>query len=565
MATVGDGGEYIAYAITLSHGEVPPLSSAAIARFRADIEPFDPALVSWPLEDQGRRTADGEVEFVHFWLYPSLAAPGVAVMRLLGLDPRHAFTLLNIGLLAAGFLLVVRSVGVSAGVLLFLSPIVWWVNKAHPEPFILSLTAIAFAQWRQRPAVAVACAGLVAAQVAPFAILVPALAIGAAVSRPAVLRGRAFAAGVVAGVLLAAWPALHYLAAFGRVSLVADLIAPHWPSRAEFGVTLLDLNLGLVANWPLLAAVVVLAVVGVARREPRSLLRADVVASVVAAAVLLLSFAQIGNFVHGATPGIIRYAMWLAPLAIPLIAASQEKGSARTLAFAAAASACLSVVAYRPSVAEFAHRPTWIATWVWGHAPNWSRPLPRVFMGSLDPHRVTGPVAPEGCGKILLMGRGESQGMWPRPCPPAPVPAFCSEPGVLCYANRSGRKYTFHRLDDTVDWLKYDPASVWPKAAEPAIRIAMSHVDWWSMAPRDPRRLDASIARVEGATIEYLYVSNDAVFMTVRDVTDGARLVLAPGWRASLTDGETGRVVQPAEASELPAGFRVLIVGVERF
>jgi hypothetical protein len=40
IRTMGDAGEYLAYAVAISHGHAPPLTDDAIAQFRADIAPF---------------------------------------------------------------------------------------------------------------------------------------------------------------------------------------------------------------------------------------------------------------------------------------------------------------------------------------------------------------------------------------------------------------------------------------------------------------------------------------------------------------------------------------------
>ncbi len=47
---MGDGGEYLAYALNLSHGHAPALTDTSIAKIRADIFPFDPELSRWPIE-----------------------------------------------------------------------------------------------------------------------------------------------------------------------------------------------------------------------------------------------------------------------------------------------------------------------------------------------------------------------------------------------------------------------------------------------------------------------------------------------------------------------------------
>ena len=84
-----------------------------------------------------------------------------------------------------------------------------------------------------------------------------------------------------------------------------------------------------------------------------------------------------------------RYALWLAPIGAPLFAAASTSTRWRLLLLVMAIiSVPMSLVAYRPSVPEFAYRPTWIARWVWHHAPGWSRPLPEIFANVLGQHEL---------------------------------------------------------------------------------------------------------------------------------------------------------------------------------
>ena len=470
---MGDGGEYLAYALNLSHGHAPALTDTSIAKIRADIFPFDPELSRWPIEQAGRRSPDGRQDFVHFWLFPALSAPGVAVLRTLGADPRWSFTLINIALLMAASYVVRRWVGWGAAILLLGGPIVWWSNKVHIEAFIVSLMMIAFALWRDRPGLAMICSGLVAAQVPPFAVFVPMLAIATLVRKRDAWRAPSFLAGLGGGVLLACLPAFYYFARFRTPSLLADVAQSHWPTTTELGTVLWDLNLGLVPNWPLLALAAVVAVASAIAAGRRRLLQPDILMAVAGGVVLMLSFPQVGNPMHGATPGIIRYAVWLTPLAIPVLAAATHAAAHRTIVVIALVSSALSLVHYSPSVPEFGHRPTALSLWVWRQAPSLSHPLPEVFARSLEQRGGTLPVSTPGCDKILLVGRGKNQGMWPRPCPPEPVPGQCREPAVRCYANRSGRTYSFVRRRNRSMGCTTIPLRCGRAAARPLSRLCM--------------------------------------------------------------------------------------------
>src|SRR5262249_49284726 len=143
----------------------------------------------------------------------------------------------------------------------------------------------------------------------------------------------------------------------------------------------------------------------------------DLAVTAVVVATLAWSSAQIGNFMSGGTPGILRYGVWLIPLTVPMLQRRVlDARWTRGGALLAIPGAALSLVRDRPSIDEFAGRPSAVALVVWQHAPSASRPLPIVFAGSLGSRTL--PVATADCGKILLVGRGDAQAMWPRTCAP---------------------------------------------------------------------------------------------------------------------------------------------------
>ena len=539
---MGDGGEYLAYALNLSYGHAPALTDASIAQIRAGLAPFDPEVSRWAIDKTGRRSPDGRQDFVHFWLFPALTSPGVAVLRALGADPRWSFTLLNIGLLMAAFYVVWRWVGWGAAFLLLGGPIVWWSNKVHVEVFIVSLMMIALALWRDRPGIALVCAGLVAAQVPSFAVFVPMLAVATLARRRELWRAPSFVGSLCAGLLLAVLPVLYYFSRFRVPSLLAEVAQPHWPSSTELGIVLWDLNLGLVPNWPLLTLAVVVAVASALAAAPRRLLEFDILMVVAGGFALMLSFPQVGNYMHGATPGISRYAVWLTPLAVPLLGVAADPSARLRIGIIAILSSVISVVHYSPSVPEFGHRPTALSLWVWRHAPSLSAPLPEVFARSLEQRGGALPVFTPECDKILLVGRGENQGMWPRPCPPAPVPDRCMEPSARCYANRSGRKYRFRPAPEPVDQLRYDPSSVWPRGGETSVAGVLKQFDWWSMRPVAPDAPGGLIAGAQGVRVEHVFAGDRQYIVILAGAQPDARLHVRAPRRVEgvMIDGETG-------------------------
>ena len=87
--------------------------------------------------------SDGRVDLNHFWFYSMLAAPEVWMLEAVGLNPCYAFTLLNIGLLLIALWVASSRLSWPALMLPFLSPIIWWLDKAHTEIFTFSMLTIA--------------------------------------------------------------------------------------------------------------------------------------------------------------------------------------------------------------------------------------------------------------------------------------------------------------------------------------------------------------------------------------------------------------------------------------
>jgi hypothetical protein len=167
------------------------------------------------------------------------------------------------------------------------------------------------------------------------------------------------------------------------------------------------------------------------------------------AALFLLAFTQAENINSAGTPHPSRYGLWLVPLTIPALAwtwgALLRRGRLQVGALVIAASGVYSAYAYQPRWPEQNLNPTPFAGWLWTHWPALSNPLPEVFaerVSGVD-GRHTLPVATAGCEKVILAGNDRGSVAWPLPCRPAPLPAWCRGPEVLCYANRTSSGYAF--------------------------------------------------------------------------------------------------------------------------
>lgn len=160
---------------------------------------------------------------------------------------------------------------------------------------------------------------------------------------------------------------------------------------------------------------------------------------------LLFAFAQTMNVNHGGTPGMSRYALWLLPLAAPLVDAAYGAASVRwrqALTLCVTASAMWSAIYFAPARGEGFLEPTPLARYQWQHYPDLMDPLPEIFAErTRHQESVNVFAATPSCSKALLQS-----GQWPFPCTPttAPIPPECRPDGVLCYANRTSRGYVFH-------------------------------------------------------------------------------------------------------------------------
>jgi len=497
---VGDGLEYVAMARNLSRGRPPALT----VEERAAVESlFAPAPGALGAPSELLTGPDGRQDFHHFWLYPLLAAPFFGAVAAAGGPPLAGFAAANLLLLALAAAAVHRRAGPGATLVLFAGPLLWWIDKPHPEVLFVSALAAALALAPQRPEWALPVAALAAAQNPVF---LPVLAVG---STWAWLRHRGrpwLWTSLAASWALAAARPLYYLSHLGRTEPLRETVLPHVPGVAELWAVLGDPNLGLFAGWP---ATAVLAVVGVAMAVARlrrpSPATTDVLALGLALAALLVLFTQPGNINHGGTRGMSRYAVWLVPFLVPVLAAL----SARTSAFARAGVAGLGVLSivslfpeYVPARAERYLEPTPLARWLWTRHPGLDRPLPEVFAERAWGYPPLGftPAATAGCEKALVRGDGTPVGRWPLPCAPAEKPEACRAPGALCYADGGPPGYRFSSAPSQPTF-RDEGLQRWHWTGAPSAALAdeMRALPWPDLSLVDPRDEGVFVAARQGA------------------------------------------------------------------
>jgi len=427
--------------------------------------------------------------------------------------------------------------------------ILWWVDKAHSEVFILALLVVAITLLPTRPGVSLAIQGLVGLQNPLFGVTV----------LPSVLwlrgRGRLRESGTRAGLaiaplLLSLGPA-YYLWRVGHPSPLSWTILRHWPGLAELSAVLVDPNLGLLFGWPSLFLAVVVAAIGVASRKTLEAHGDTVILLAGTAAVILVAVTQPGNLNHGATRGVSRYALWLVPLAVPLLVHFDRSARwARGVLLALAAGSLVTGFAeYNPRMGERYVSPTPVAEWLWRHWPGATNPLPEVFAERTAHFEGPGvvPVATVGCEKALLVGDGTPMGAWPLWCRPSDVPQACSVAGAYCYANTIATGYSFVAAPRQPAFDGRSPGAFWWRGSpsDELVRL-LARIPWDALLPADPRKPDALFAGRRGVGRLRARINRDLLLVWIERPREGATISLYPGpnRRAVLIDPRRAVLLQ---------------------
>jgi hypothetical protein len=568
---VGDGAEYVAMAINFTALRGPAIASADLDGLQHAIAEIDSRFADWDMRGSTVASRDRRRDFAHFWIYPLLAAPFVWMARLAGVSPLVAFTAVNVCLLMAALWIAVPRIGPAAAALLFVSPVLWWIDKPHTEVFTFALLAIAFLTMRDRPWWSMAASGLAAAQNPPIALVTVLTAIGHLLRDRRMYRDPRFFAGVLAAGGLCLLQPLYTYARHGTPSLLTLQNSGHTPVWAEIASVPFDPAIGLAAHVPGLMLALIIATVFIVRTGRYQFGMEESIA-LAAAVGFVLAFSQAVNVHHGGTPGLSRYAVWLMPLTIPAFARLNDVTSAqRWLGPIALLSAVASAFMYGPAIPENAREPSLLARYLWTRHPGWNNPLPEVF-AEVSAHQEvrSAPIWTRDCEKVLLIGR-ENAVPFPIPCVPAPVPAECTQEGALCYANRDGKGYRFVRAPGSaVAWAGFifEPDRVWPAGSEPVVRDLLEQAEWWTLHVRSGE--DAALRFARGARVTELHGPSRLVFV-LRDVRPDAEIVVrVPSHvRGTLTDAMTRRVITELEYSgpslapwriAVPSGSSLLIL-----
>jgi len=437
---VGDGGEYVAMALNLARTGSPSFTRDDIDRVEAELRSIGSGFEIVRLTMPGLEGRDGRQEMPHFWLYSATAAPFVVLAETAGIHVNHAFTLVNAALLLVAAVVIARHAGAPLAALILVSPIVWWVDKAHGDSATYALLAIGLTLIRGPLWIAAPILGIAAAQNPAIALTWPALVLAGLPANRARWRDRRLWMGIGTGLLLLLLHPLYYGWRLGVPTPLLAWTARHVPGPWEMSRFLIDPNIGLFFGFPGFLLALAGATAAVAVRAPGRLVAPPLLLTAACAVVLLGSFAQTVNANHGGTPAMNRWTLWLVPLGIPLLREFTGRSGRAFVIALAVVSAGWSLALFHPRWPEMYTRPSRAAAFLWERYPAVDHPTPEVFGERLTRREPpVFPVATASCSKVLLL-----EGRWPAHCAPdARMPPRCRRPGRVCYANRGDDGYGF--------------------------------------------------------------------------------------------------------------------------
>ena len=450
---VGDGGEYVAMTWQLSHLRAPSMTASELEHLHTHFRAMEPRMTGFG--DWSAHFPDlvrgGRQDFPHFWAFPLAAAPFEIVARLLDLPDTYAFLALNLVLATAAFVVVARRSSLWVSGLLFASPMLWWLDKAHGELFVFCLLALAVALRDDRPGLAAICFAAAAAHNMSLLFALAWFVAWLAVRHGGRLLRPPTRWAVLGAAALAAVHPLYYEVRLGVVDPQVLYHAARFdlPSVTKLLTPVVDPNLGLLVWWPAIGVVAVAGVVLAGAQRIRAgpdrtaLLLGCISACMVVAA--LYGASTNNKPESGGTFSLSRYAVWIAPLLLPgvLVVARRvtTRGWSRVVTVLVACSLVLSLNVARPSLREnyWSIHTTFVANALFDHAP-WSwNPVPESFIArERRQWDVFVPTANGSCTKRLAV-----RGAWPSTCPtPSRVPSSCRR-APFCYANSAGRDTWF--------------------------------------------------------------------------------------------------------------------------
>ncbi len=393
----GDALEYYAMLVSWAEYFTPYVTEASCVRMEErlgiDSPPGENAFFLDLKERFPALLKNGtEMDLPHFWFYSLAAAVFYWPLRLFSLDIGLSFMLLHVGLLVAAFAVIKRKLGNMAGLslmaVIFLSPLVWFINKVHVEVFTVVLAVVGVALLAAEAyAPSAFVFALASTQNPPFAVLAGLVfGLGLTKEKWRLLRkGLGFWLAAIPLIILQ--PAYYYL----RLGIVNPVVATG-AARIDQDVFslkkmlcfIVDPDIGLLVNWPvaLPIAAVFLYLVVRKRASLSGRLWAFLLLSI---PVLLWSQSRTLNLNHGGTYRISRYALWflyvffLMIWQIGLWLRRTGRSTRRVWLAITAVVGAMIVFSYWPTRPERYLDPTWASRLLYDRWPGIYDPMPEIF------------------------------------------------------------------------------------------------------------------------------------------------------------------------------------------
>jgi hypothetical protein len=430
---VGDGGEYFVMTERLASFENPALTRAELDRARVSLgslgSGFEDALLDYPL----LVGADGRQSFLHFWLYPLVATPGMWLARALQIHPNWAFTITNIALLAAAAFVLARVAPWLAVLYAIAGPIVWWVDKAHTEVFLYAALVVAVALIRRSPVWAMLAFAAAGAQNAALAAAYPVfVAVTLFVTRDA----RSWpprVAGAAGGAIVVALPLFYNWLRLQRIAPMSEYAHVSVPPLFAMLGFLVEPNIGIAPAMPAIVVATGAVVLVAALRRP---LPPALWWPIAIQLVLLAVWTLNPNANHGGTPGVNRWTLSLAPLTLPWVTAAYTASPGvlgRVFAGVIALTASYSVYFHMPQRPENYLQPTMLAEAFWSR--GWLRATSAEVFAERTAASET-PLVPTSDGACRVVLVWDMQ--WPLECvpPDTRLPPSCGGIDSFCLVSQ---------------------------------------------------------------------------------------------------------------------------------
>lgn len=378
-------------------------------------------------------------DFNHFWFYSFSAYLFSKTFSLIGIDisAHNSFLFLHFGLLFLTASIAYRyhklAGVVTFFVMTFASPIVWYLNKAHTEVFTFTLTVAAVIVFiSNRYFLSALFFAIGSTQNPSFAILaLIALMYGYFTKKEKHYTTSEVILTISSLLIILLHPA-YYFFRFGVVTpqLLAGgaSLGGHFSS---FYMWIVDPDLGLLPNWPLGLAYVLMGIYFLYRNSAIVTFRQNVLIY-----LFLICFFFVNAFAHasttnvnsGATPGLARYALWYMPIMYPIIMYVNCKLIEKKLAFYVfilpfLALAIINLKLNNPEVNDDCGTPSSLSFFLQKYMPWVYDPPAEVFSERYsgvgervlfyNPRGIIGP----DCKKILVYpGEGRNKFFFPSHC-----------------------------------------------------------------------------------------------------------------------------------------------------